>query len=93
MPALRDNAGTMITETTEKTEAAAPAVAAEVPSSSYQNPAPAEAQTIEQVLGSVHTSNFPDLLRGGCSIQASKPSAEPPSGAGITCGWDSTAVR
>src|SRR5476649_2557333 len=31
--------------------------------------APTE-QTIEQVLGSVHTSNFPDLLRelGGCLI-------------------------
>src|SRR5215471_15721408 len=45
-------------ETPENAEAAKPAEA------------PAPEQTIEQVLGSVHTSNFPDILRelGGCIV-------------------------
>src|SRR5262249_56237908 len=46
---------------------------APLPATGYAagNAAPAEpAQTVEQVLGSVHTSNFPDILRelGGCLI-------------------------
>ena len=48
---------------------AAPAGAADT-STAYASNAPAAAQSIEQVLGSVHTSNFPELLRelGGCLI-------------------------
>jgi uncharacterized protein (TIGR03032 family) len=72
VPALRDNAGTMTNETTETTEnpEAAAQAAAEIPSISYQTSPPAPEPTIEQVLGSVHTSNFPDLLRelGGCLL-------------------------
>lgn len=49
-------------DTTERTEAAS--------GNSYRDPAPGGEPTIEQVLGSVHTSNFPALLRelGGCLI-------------------------
>jgi uncharacterized protein (TIGR03032 family) len=72
VPALRDNAGTMTNETTETTEnpEAVAQAAAEIPSISYQTSPPAPEPTIEQVLGSVHTSNFPDLLRelGGCLL-------------------------
>lgn len=72
MPALRDNAGTMTNETTETTEnpEAAAQAAAVIPSISYQTAPPAPEPTIEQVLGSVHTSNFPDLLRelSGCLL-------------------------
>jgi uncharacterized protein (TIGR03032 family) len=60
---LRDNAG-MTTETTP--------VPAPDPPAGETNPAEAKqpAKTVEEVLGSVHTSNFPDLLRevGGCLI-------------------------
>lgn len=75
MPALRDNAGTMTNEPTE-TSAAAQSEAIDVitgyapdVATAEKNPAPTE-QTVEQVLGSVHTSNYPALLRelGGCLL-------------------------
>jgi uncharacterized protein (TIGR03032 family) len=69
VPALRDNAGTMTNESADKPEAAPNGAA--IPDASYarHEPPPPE-QTVEQVLASVHTSNFPDLLRqlGGCLI-------------------------
>jgi len=44
--------------------------AATAEAASAYSAAPAPAQTVEQVLGSVHTSNFPDILRelGGCVL-------------------------
>ena len=60
MPALGDNAG--MSETTDQTEAAPHGAA--LPDSTYANhDPPAPEPTVEQVLGSVHTNNFPDLLR------------------------------
>ena len=67
---LRDNAAAM----SENEETPAPAeTAAETPPAQGAEAKPAEAapaegakpeaQTVEQVLGSVHTSNFPDILR------------------------------
>jgi uncharacterized protein (TIGR03032 family) len=69
VPALRDNAGTMIDESIDKPEAAPTGAAIAESSYDSHEPPPPE-QTVEQVLASVHTSNFPDLLRqlGGCLI-------------------------
>ena len=69
MPALGDNAGTMTNPSPDPTQAA-PAGAADANAAYASNAAPAPEQTVEQVLGSVHTSNFPELLRelGGCLI-------------------------
>ena len=65
MPAMRHNAG-MSEETTQPEEADV------IPNVGYTpQPNPKEVRkTVEEVLGSVHTSNFPDLLRelGGCLL-------------------------
>ena len=65
MPAMRHNAG-MSEETAQPEEADV------IPNVGYTpQPNPKEVRkTVEEVLGSVHTSNFPDLLRelGGCLL-------------------------
>jgi uncharacterized protein (TIGR03032 family) len=47
-----------------------PETPAAEPAPSAESVPAGEAQTVEQVLGSIHTSNFPDILRelGGCLI-------------------------
>jgi len=62
VPALRDNAGTMMTESVDQPEAA-PTGAAVADTQYANHEPPAPEPTLEQVLGSVHTNNFPDLLR------------------------------